>query len=484
MKENKKRKSAAFSLYLALMLSVMIPLIWTMIEAARANAIRMRIECAMDLASDSVLAEYNRKLLNDYGLLMIDTAYGGTRGSADSLLSHISEYVDKNLNAAEGIGTAVTDMCSLSLEGAEVKEISRGSDDSSSVMRYLALSYMYERYGAAYVSDTADLISANGSLTADGNDICEDFDSSVNSVDSISVDPPGDQEEGEEWVEPEKDDPAANVKKLRSAGILSLVCKKEISGRSVNLPSYASSRSLVKGNGAPDEWVKHDAVTDRLMFLEYIIEKTGNYTSQKDSSPLSYETEYILCGKDNDTDDLRGTAERILLIRGAANTATYLASPSLREQTAAAAATLSFVTAFPQFQPLFEAAISAAWIYVESLYDLRLLLDGRKVPAVKSESEWHYSLSSALGISDKGPEEGSGYSNGLDYTDMLRLMLFTTDEKTLARRLTDIIEMNMRTVPAYASFRMDDCVAAACIQYVFKSSYGYTLLAEKRFRYM
>ena len=484
MKNRNRRKKAAFSIYLALMLSVMIPLIWTMIEAARANAVRMRIECAMDLASDSVLAEYNRKLLDDYGLLMIDTAYGSSSGSADKLLYRITEYVNKNLDTSAGSELFTADLCGLGLSSAEIKELSRGSDGSSSVLRHLALSYMYEKYGVSYVSDTADLISNNGSIEADGRDVNEDLDDSQSRVDSISIDPPEDLEEGEEWTEPEKDDPAENIKKLRNKGILTLVCKKEISARSVNLSSYASKRSLVKGNGIPSDWEIRNGITDRLMFLEYIMEKTSNYTEETASSPLFYETEYILCGKDNDTDNLRSIADRLMLIRGAANTATYLSSTSLQQQTKAVAAALSFVIAFPEFQPVFEAVISAAWIYMECLYDLKLLFDGKKVPIVKSEAEWHYSLDTALGISSAGPETGEGYAEGLTYEDLLRIMLFTCDENTKAMRMSDIIEMNMRTAGTYSSFRIDDCIAAANIQYIFKSSYGYTLLAEKRFRYM
>ena len=369
MKKTVKRKNAAFSLYLAMMLSVMIPLIWTMIEASRSNAIRMRIECAMDLASDSVLAEYNRKLLDDYGLLMIDTAYGTSRGSAENLLGRIDEYINKNLSPGESAGILQSDLLRLSLESTEIREISRGSDESSSVLRHLALSYMYEKYGISYVSDTADLISSHGDIEADSRDINADFDDSLNAVDSISISPPDDLPEGEEWVEPEKDDPAENVKILRNAGILSLVCENEISGRSVNLSSYASSRSLVRGNGMPSDWERYDGVTDRLMFLEYVMEKTSDYRTEDAASPLHYETEYLLCGMDNDNDNLRTVAERILMMRGAANTTTYLSSPSLREQTSLAAAALSFVTLFPEFKPVFEAVISAAWIYAESLYD-------------------------------------------------------------------------------------------------------------------
>jgi hypothetical protein len=47
----------------------------------------------------------------------------------------------------------------------------------------------------------------------------------------------------------------------------------------------------------------------------------------------------------------------------------------------------------------------------------------------------------------------------------------------------NVVELDIRKVPGYEHFRLDDCVAGATVQLVFRSSYGYTFLMERRFRY-
>ena len=60
---------------------------------------------------------------------------------------------------------------------------------------------------------------------------------------------------------------------------------------------------------------------------------------------------------------------------------------------AAAACTL---IALPALTPLLESAILLAWAYAESVYDVRSLLAGGKVPLLKDDGSWHYSLTAAL----------------------------------------------------------------------------------------
>ena len=79
--KNTKKERGAVSIYLTLMMAVMIPLLITMIESARVNAIKLRLECAADLSMDSVLAEYNKALFDRYDLLFVDTMYDGGNGS-------------------------------------------------------------------------------------------------------------------------------------------------------------------------------------------------------------------------------------------------------------------------------------------------------------------------------------------------------------------------------------------------------------------
>ena len=129
-------QKGALSVYYAMMLAVMIPLIFTMMEGARVNAMKMRMECAVDLAMDSVLAEYNRELLKQYDLLFIDTSYDTGRGSLDNTISHMEDYLSYNLKTDKSvvfIGEH-SDLLGLESAGIEFTRVSRATDETISSM--------------------------------------------------------------------------------------------------------------------------------------------------------------------------------------------------------------------------------------------------------------------------------------------------------------------------------------------------------------
>lgn len=62
------------TVFLSLSLTLILSLVFTVIEGARISAIRMKFECVADIGMNSVLAEYHRELLKQYDLLFVDTS--------------------------------------------------------------------------------------------------------------------------------------------------------------------------------------------------------------------------------------------------------------------------------------------------------------------------------------------------------------------------------------------------------------------------
>ncbi len=236
-----------------------------------------------------------------------------------------------------------------------------------------------------------------------------------------------------------------------------------------------------------ESWQEHTPLVEGLLFNEYIMEKCGNYSQRKVGSPLCYETEYVIAGKSNDVDNLRIVADRILLIRGGANSIYFFSNQELKAEAKALATSLSFVLLYPQFEILFEAAIIAAWIYAESVVDVRQLFSGKKVPLIKGEGEWNLSLENALGLTVDAVSDmvgdGDSSDTGLSYEDYLRLLLYVTPLEEKTGRCMNLVEMNIRQVAGYENFCLDQCVAAFTIQMVFSSSYGYSFLMKRSCRY-
>ncbi|MDE6712353.1 MAG: hypothetical protein K2K20_01270 [Lachnospiraceae bacterium] len=479
------------NIYFALMIAVIIPLILTMIEGSRINAMKLQLECVVDMGMDSVLAEYNRPLLEQYDLLFVDLAYEQPTGSLDHLKEHFAEYISYNLQPQKELPILrIRDFLGLNMESVDILAASRATDEQGAVFRYMAVSYMLNKYGIDYVDDLQDMIAVTERTGLYDSDIMAENDNAQNAINSIEIPPPEDLEEGEEWNEPEKDDPTASLNELRYQGILPLVCGDEVSGASIDPNSYVTGRSLVTGSGMEESWVECTPLVEGLLFNEYIMEKCGNYSQRKEGSPLCYETEYIIAGKNNDTDNLRITAERILLIRGGANSIYFFGNQELKAEAKALAVSLSFILLFPEFELLFEGAIIAAWIYAESVVDVRQLLLGNRVPLFKGEGEWNLSLENALGltvetISDMvGEESSSGEEeSGLSYEDYLRLLLYMVPMEEKTGRCMDIVEMNIRNVAGYENFCLDQCIAALTFQMVFSSSYGYSFLMQRSCRY-
>lgn len=502
--KRKKTKiiSGVLSVYLALMIAVMIPIILTMIEGARISALRTKIGCAADLAMDSALAEYNRELLKQYDLLFIDTAYDSGMGSLDNTREHMLDYLSYNIDPGKDnflMGGA--DFLRLECDGLEFTGVSRATDDDGAVFRYMALSYMLEKYGLAYAEDVKDMAEKSESSGLYDGDIESEESDAQQELDDYEFEAPqvddgnGGKMDDPDWSEPEKADPAGKVNNLRGGGILSLVCGQEISSESVDADIYASHRDLVAGDGMYEEWDDREGIMYEVLFNEYIMEKAGNYLNEKPGSRLKYEVEYIYAGKDSDDANLGTVVNRILLIRGAVNTIYFFGDGELQAESNELAAALAAASMSPELEPIYLALIDAAWIYAESASDIRVLMTGGKLPVIMSPGDWRLSLEGALDATEdmieSSVDDGSGKDMPDDPTNMevgyegyLRLLLYTVSRENRVGRMMDIVEMDVRMVPGYEAFRLDDCIAAATIQFTFKSDYGYEFFVERNMRYM
>lgn len=502
--KRKKTKiiSGVLSVYLALMIAVMIPIILTMIEGARISALRTKIGCAADLAMDSALAEYNRELLKQYDLLFIDTAYDSGMGSLDNTREHMLDYLSYNIDPGKDnflMGGA--DFLRLECDGLEFTGVSRATDDDGAVFRYMALSYMLEKYGLAYAEDVKDMAEKSESSGLYDGDIESEESDAQQELDDYEFEAPqvddgnGGKMDDPDWSEPEKADPAGKVNNLRGGGILSLVCGHEISSESVDADVYASHRDLVAGDGMYEEWDDREGIMYEVLFNEYIMEKAGNYLNEKPGSRLKYEVEYIYAGKDSDDANLGTVVNRILLIRGAVNTIYFFGDGELQAESNELAAALAAASMSPELEPIYLALIDAAWIYAESASDIRVLMTGGKLPVIMSPGDWRLSLEGALDATEdmieSSVDDGSGKDMPDDpanmevgYEGYLRLLLYTVSRENRVGRMMDVVEMDVRMVPGYEAFRLDDCIAAATIQFTFKSDYGYEFFVERNMRYM
>ena len=103
------------------------------------------------------------------------------------------------------------------------------------------------------------------------------------------------------------------------------------------------------------------------------------------------------------------------------------------------------------------------------MQDVRTLMDGGKVPLVKTKETWKTSLSGIFNPSARKQASGSG----LRYEDYLRILLFLEGRDKKTERLMDVMEMDVRKALGSENFRMDWCLDALTAEYEVESSFGY-----------
>lgn len=255
-----------------------------------------------------------------------------------------------------------------------------------------------------------------------------------------------------ETVDPETIDPEAAqmenpmeyVKELKTSAILSLVLKDPtvLSDKAVQNTKFLKNRQLTEGNWNQEA---DTGVLDRLWLHYYIQNYFSNYTTESEKGAgekaLEYEMEYLLAGKESDKENLETVVYGLLGIREAMNFVTILKDA---EKKSLALGIATAAVGFTGIVPLVKAVqigILLAWAFVESVLDIRALLDGKKVPFLKRTDQWSSDLKNCRGaIESASASENEG--QGLSYTQYLQIMLFLMSEKTLNYRCMDLIGQN------------------------------------------
>lgn len=470
---------AEISIYLALVLTVMLSLILTLIEGARISAIRMKIECVTDMGLNSTFAEFNRELLNQYDLFFVDTSYGKGSPSLMYTQTHMKDYMNYNFQVNKGfIGNKAKDLLAIEVMDVRVRDVSYATDKKGSVLKRQAVSYMKDKTGLQYI----DKIISQSNIMRENQLDTRDIASENKNIDSEL-----DQLEREEDGERKKvhlDSPANKVKESKRIDILSLLLKDagNVSNKAVRPEDYVQNRELQRGIGIPRGKELQENITEEVLFGEYLLEKCGCYTQKKQGSLLEYQLEYLYAGNQNDRDNLAAVANKLMLIRQVSNHIYLWSDGAKTAEADAAAAAIASAVLMPEIQPIVKISLMFAWAYGESVGDVRILLDGGKIPLMKSHGDWRLQFSNLADFKDQNYQREKG-EKGLSYKEYLRLLLLTMNKEVKVTRFMNIVEMDLRTTKGNEQFRLDGCLDQLLAEIKCKSRFGYEYEIQRSYCY-
>lgn len=470
--------TAYLTVYLTLTLTIILSLCLALIEGARQNAVFLEAECVTDIGLNCIFAEYHRELLEQYNLFAIDSSYGTTQPQVLATEKHMEEYLNKNLSTEDVFldWLLYRDFLAMSLEDAELTKVMYMTDDKGAVFRRRAAEAVWDDSNLDLFEEVQDWLEVVESEKLTERDIAAEKRKKDKALESYDGDSVAISET--EWSTVKVVNPTAGLEKMRNKGILYYVIKNplELSTKTVSLSNLLESRvkagCLNQGNMKLDEFSEGEQLLERFFFQEYLLKYMGHYGVEKDGSALAYQVEYLLAGKSGDIDNLKGVVNSIFAVREVANTCYVFASQECRTIAEALGLILATAMMIPEAAEIVEYILLFGWAFAESIYDVRCIMDGGRIPLMKTKETWHYNLDSALNIY-KELVMPTNETEGLSYEDYLRIFLFLKNEDELTMRAMNMVEADIRTTEGNEYFRLDGCLDAVEAVVRVKSAYGY-----------
>ncbi len=419
------------TVFLSMIFILMLSLIGGLIQSASIYINISRKRADTQLAMESVFAEFHPKLWREYDILAIE-------GKEEKKITKRMEYygadfmihqVQKTQLLSDGKGQAFYEQAVRSMGGTPPETM--------------------------------------------------DFEVSQKSVDAEVQET---ENKLQEWLStqeqslPEEGNPLGIVDNLKKSRLLSTIQSESnpISTKSTELKDLPTHRKLETGNIKISD-TKKNGVTEKGLFLAYLLSHFQAYLSEENDHVLSYELEYLLEGCGSDFENLDAVAKKILGVRMALNYGYIMTDTEKKAQADALATTLTAWTLSPTAKEVVKQAILAAWAYGESIVEMRVLWRGEKVPITKTKSSWQISLQKMLQL---GSYEGKGYQgrDGIGYEGYLNAFLLTANVNTLCMRALDLMELNL-------DIKADDCVVATEVESVSSFPYGIRDRFVTRYQY-
>lgn len=469
-------KRGSITIFAALSFMLIASFLFALLEAGRAYLLDSYADMCSELALESVCAEYQPGIWEEYQLLCLDGAYGGTEFDMDYVTAVLGARVRRNLKH-KGAGARIMEM---ELDMAEPVSYQLLTDADGAVFLNCISEYMkenlpteiaqtiYERYKKSQEIENSQ--QTQGSVEGAQNAIAEAKQQQAdaqNAAQGTSQNLGTNVAQGNA-TEPETvtENPLEVVLALKQNLLLGLVISDvgAISTKQLASVERIEQRSLRKGcvqQVQATDWY------DKVLALEYLDSHFSDYLNPATAHALAYEMEYILCGKDTDKGNLEGTVGRLLLVREAANVTHILGDVSKRSAASGMAISLAGFTGNPAIIKVVEIGIVAAWAYVESLLDIRALLAGERIALIKTQAQWMTQLGSLSQALSGGAARNC--ENGLSYQEYVKGFLFTQNTRKLAYRMMDVMEQNIRLVAAYRNCRMDHMICQIDYNFLYSS---------------
>lgn len=205
-----------------------------------------------------------------------------------------------------------------------------------------------------------------------------------------------------------------------------------------------------------------DGITDSILFHSYLTTHFLDFSEENRAGALSYETEYLIAGKETDRDNLSAVAMRICTVRAILHFVSLYTDGERKGAVEQAALAACGIIGLPALKSVVTFLLLFVWALEEATIDTAALLQGKKLLLYPGKAGGSLSLGEILLFSKsfvleraKAKQEQKG--TGVGYNGFLHLFLYLTPRDNKKYRAADLIQENLR-ISYRDTFRAERCV--------------------------
>ena len=436
-------KKGEISIYLSLVFTLIISLLITVISAARGVALQVVYECAVESALLSVFGEYNQELLDRYDVFFIDLSYLSNSPDPQNLEIRLNEYFEDNFHPENGTSLLFySDFLDVTDTNVSLTEYELATDRHGEPFKKQVVEYMSNLVGVDDVKDMTNLISVWDSYSLDTEKFPQMQENAAESFASSEKD---------SWEQTViKDKFKTFIMYDEHALILMGMDFFKLSFETISVSDTLIRRDKEQGIGDMREF-DFDP-TENIFFVEYIMNKMGNYLDQREDTKLKYEAEYIVFGQGADIMNMECMVQSLFNVRALEDYISLNLATDKVDSVRPIGEVLEPVTEIPE--PVITQTILLGWAMAEAVTDVRELIKGERVPLIKTSDQINVSIKgliSFLGneveLNDEvteAPVNENGIPNiTVGYSDYLRVFSYALRSAYKVYRTMDMIEQDL-----------------------------------------
>lgn len=493
-KEGYQKETGSITVFLTVLFLLFFSLVGVAFENARVLSSGGYVRTAAHSAAMTVFGNYNRELYKDYGFF----AFGGCDGKgAEDLADEFLAVLEENLEwLPEGGRTSYGNLYRLCEVDASVMETDILSDKKT----FLEQVGAYLKQEA--VEDLTDTLLQKNSAASGENGIADKLaltkeyeEGKFNASEAAEVRKGGIGEE-ETKVQPANmaaevrdkagGNPLKSFSKMMRDGVLGLVCdssvladgvvegrnaaggnkKNELLKKKAGAADYL--KEILEGEGGTVPKEEQEGVLEKGMnkvrYICYANKQFSCYTEDRNRT-TKYGREYLVAGKHGERDNLSKIVNKLLRIRLLLNFTVIASNVALQEKSLATATVLAGFTGMPPVIQAVQYTILLILAFEEACIDVMALLDGKKIPVLKSAEslKMRYEeicFASRALFKRKAAEyqkAGGNSATDITYEQYLWIFLLGQSEEELHERSLDLIQYDLRE-KYNQTFTIDTCI--------------------------